>query len=403
MEGPEVPERFALIVEDNEDDVLLLRRALAALENTELTISVAYSLGAARAVLAEHRFDVIFLDYRVGPEDGIELLRELRGANRSDPVVALTGRSDEYVAADLVRAGADHYVAKRDIDGEVLRRAVTSALSLAALRESEERVAHTEELEVANRELSAFAGIVSHDLQAPLRTVEYFIGSALERLGEKAPPRVEKSLCEALVAVSRMACLCADLLAFCRAGGRERPAAPVDLGEVVSEVVENLRGAIEDSHAQVEIERLPVVLGERARLVQLFQNLIGNSLKFRGEASPRIRVVGRDANGVREIRVEDNGIGIEASDEERVFEIFRRGSGVENVSGSGVGLATCRQIVQEHGGRIGVEPRNAPGATIRVELPALAAPLREQTAPPGDSAPVSRRSAGSPAGAARRA
>src|SRR3970040_1508635 len=101
MEGPEVRERFALIVEDNEDDVLLLRRALDALEGAELTISVAYSLDAARAELGARRFDVFCLDYRIGAEDGVELLRELRRAKRNDPVVALTGRSDEYVAADL--------------------------------------------------------------------------------------------------------------------------------------------------------------------------------------------------------------------------------------------------------------------------------------------------------------
>jgi len=375
-----VRERFALIVEDNEDDVQLLRRALDALAGSELTISVAHSLDAARAELAIRRFDVIFLDYRVGPEDGIELLLELRGAKRIDPVIALTGRSDEYVAAHLVRAGADHYVAKRDINSAVLRRAVTSALSLGALRDSEERVAHTEDLEVANRELSAFAGIMSHDLQAPLRTVEYYIGTALECLGEQAPPRAEKSLCNALVAVSRMGRLCADLLAYCKAGSGERPSAPVDLGEVVSEVLENLRGAIEDSRAEIEIERLPVVLGERARLVQLFQNLIGNSLKFRGDECPRIRILEREANGAREIRVEDNGIGIEAGDADRVFTVFQRGSAVEGLPGSGVGLATCRQIVLQHGGWIHVETQRAHGATICLGLPVAEAPLQEPTA-----------------------
>ena len=363
-------ELFALIVEDNEDDVQLLRRALDALEDSELTISVAHSLDAARAELALRRFDVIFLDYRVGPDDGIELLLELRGTKRIDPVIALTGISDEYVAARLVRAGADHYVAKRDINGAVLRRAVTSALSLGAVRDSDELVAHTEALEVSNRELSAFAGIMSHDLQAPLRTVEYYIGSALECLGEQAPPRAEKSLASALVAVSRMGRLCADLLAFCKAGNGERPSAPVDLGEVVSEALENLRGAIEDSHAEIEIERLPVVLGERGRLVQLFQNLIGNSLKFRGDKCPRIRIVQGESNGAHEIRVQDNGIGIEPGDVDRVFTVFQRGSAVEGVPGSGVGLATCRQIVLQHGGWIRVEPQESPGTTICLGLPA---------------------------------
>ncbi|MEX2207434.1 MAG: ATP-binding protein [Myxococcota bacterium] len=403
MEGPEVRERFALIVEDSEDDVVLLRRALGALEGAELTISVAYSLDAARAMLADRRFDVIFLDYRIGPEDAIELLRELRRAKRNDPVVALTGRSDEYVAADLVRAGADHYVAKRDIHGEVLRRAVTSVLSLGTLREAEELAAHAEELEVANRELSAFAGVMSHDLQAPLRTVEYFIGSALECLGDKAPPRVAKSLCEALLAVSRMGGLCADLLAFCRAGSRGRPSLPVDLGEVVSEVVENLWGAIEESHANVEFESLPVLFGDRARLVQLFQNLIGNALKFRGEASPRIRIVARQANAMREIRVEDNGRGIDPEDAERVFEIFQRGSAAESVPGSGVGLATCRQIAAQHGGWIRVEPRGAPGTTICIGLPAADGVLAEPVAQPLEAEPVSRRSTSAAAEVARRA
>ncbi len=361
-------ERLAvLVVEDQPDDIELLRLHLRSTGPFSFTIVAAQSLSQARRELAERRFDLIFLDYHVGIEDGSVLLRELRAAGRIDAVIVLTGQGDEYTAARLGREGADDYVAKRDAHGEVLRRAVTNALALGRLREARIRIAETERLEAVNRELSAFAAIVSHDLQAPLRTVEYFLHSVYSIPG--LDDHAKESLEFAMSGVTRMTSLCRDLLAYCQLGAVQGTLATVDLGDVVAEALANLRAAIEESSAVLEIDALPQVTGERTRLVQLFQNLIGNALKFRGDDPSRIRVRVHDVGGTLEISVEDNGIGIPPEDADRVFGAFQRVSAAETRPGSGLGLAICRKIVTQHGGWICVVPSEPPGTTISFTLP----------------------------------
>lgn len=367
-ESDELEPLVVLVVEDNPDDIELLRLRLRPTGPFAFTIVPAQSLSQARRELAERRFDLIFLDYHVGAEDGSELLRELRAAGRTDAVIVLTGAGDEYTAARLGREGADDYVAKRDASGDVLRRAVTNALALGRLREARTKLAETERLEAVNRELSAFAAIVSHDLQAPLRTVEYFLHSVYSDPG--LDPHAKASLEFALSGVTRMSSLCRDLLAYCQVGAVDRELATVDLGDVVAEALANLRAAIEESSAELQVDSLPKVNGERMRLVQLFQNLIGNALKFRDSATPRIHIGVREIDGTLEISVEDNGIGIAPEHADRVFGAFQRVATADQRPGSGLGLAICRKIVTQHGGWICVVPREPPGATISFTLPA---------------------------------
>ncbi len=378
-ENDEVEKLVVLVVEDNPDDIELLRLHLRSAGPFVFSLVPAESLSRARRELAERRFDLIFLDYHVGVEDGSELLRELRAAGRTDAAIILTGQGDEYTAARLGREGADDYVAKRDAHGDVLRRAVTNALALGRLREARSRLAETERLQAVNRELSAFAAVVSHDLQAPLRTVEYFLHSVYSDPG--LAKHAKESLEFALSGVTRMSSLCRDLLAFCQLGTAERMLGTVDLGEVVAEALANLHAAIEESSAVLEVDALPKVAGERTRLVQLFQNLIGNALKFRNSAAPWIHICVRDVDGMQEISVEDNGIGIAPEDADRVFGAFERAATADARPGSGLGLAICRRIVTQHGGWICVVPRDPPGTTISFTLPtpeSWSAPARQE-------------------------
>lgn len=236
------------------------------------------------------------------------------------------------------------------------------------LRNLSERDALTEALAVraaelsrSNRDLEQFAYVASHDLQEPLRMV----GSYTQLLGEKYQGKLDRDADEYLRfthdGVVRMRELIDDLLAFARVGTRGKPFAPVAIEEVVDQAVGNLGGAIAAKSGVVTHGLLPEVQGDRGQLVQLFQNLIGNGLKFHGSGPPHIRVEAeREGSGWR-FSIQDDGIGIAPEYQEKIFLMFQRLHTREEYPGSGIGLAICKRVVERHGGRIGVESSGRPG------------------------------------------
>jgi light-regulated signal transduction histidine kinase (bacteriophytochrome) len=162
-------------------------------------------------------------------------------------------------------------------------------------------------------------------------------------------------------------------LAFSRVGTRGKPFAPVDLGTVFGDAVANLDRAIQDHAAQVSCDAMPTVSGDAVQLTQLFQNLIGNAIKFRGDAAPVVRVDVEGEGEARAFSIVDNGIGIEAQHRERIFQIFQRLHERDKYEGTGIGLAVCKKIVERHGGRIWVEDAPGGGCAFRFTLPGLAA------------------------------
>jgi light-regulated signal transduction histidine kinase (bacteriophytochrome) len=173
-----------------------------------------------------------------------------------------------------------------------------------------------------------------------------------------------------------MGTLIDDLLAYSRVGRDDRPLAPVPLDDAWDAAVEQLSATIESSDAKVERGALPVVDGDRGQLVQVFANLIGNAVKYRGEATPEVRAEARRANGVWEIAVQDNGIGIDPGDHQRIFEMFRRLHTEDEFEGTGVGLALAKRIVERSGGDIRVESARGSGSRFVVMLPPAGAGQR---------------------------
>ena len=181
----------------------------------------------------------------------------------------------------------------------------------------------------------------------------------------------------AVEGASRMQRMINDLLNYSRVGRRGGASEPVALREVVDAVLSSLQLAIEDAGASIEIDELPVVSGVRSQLQQLFQNLIGNGLKFRGEAAPHIRIAAERDGAVWLFSIADNGIGIETDYLERIFLIFQRLHERSRYPGTGIGLAVCKKVVEHHGGRIWVESEPGQGSTFLFTLPAAEeAPLR---------------------------
>ncbi|HEU5151758.1 MAG TPA: CHASE3 domain-containing protein [Iamia sp.] len=266
---------------------------------------------------------------------------------------------------------------------EMMRERIVSDLAAAELahatvqQQAEELDRANADLSRSNTELEQFAYVASHDLQEPLRKVASFCQLLQKRYGGQLDERGEQYIEFAVDGAKRMQVLINDLLAFSRVGRLAGEAVEVDLGEALAQARSNLATAIEEADATIEADPLPVVRGEPALLVALFQNLVGNAVKFRRpDAAPVVRITSAmtpDGGGY-EIVVRDNGIGIAPDYAERVFVIFQRLHTKDAYEGTGIGLALCRKIVEHHGGEIVVDPPStAPdemtGAAFRITLP----------------------------------
>ena len=224
-------------------------------------------------------------------------------------------------------------------------------------------------LQRSNSELEQFAHIASHDLQEPLRTISSFC----ELLQQRCEGRLEQDTDEFIGFIvegaRRMQGLVKDLLAFSRVGTQSGDPKRLQADDVLAQSLQNLKAALEQHQASVESDPLPVVRGDESQLVQLLQNLIGNALKFRSEAPPRIRVQAQDLGSEWRFAVADNGIGIDARFGERIFQVFQRLHNQEQIEGSGIGLSICKKIVERHNGRIWFESEPGKGSTFFFTLP----------------------------------
>ncbi len=264
-------------------------------------------------------------------------------------------------ARDIVDLGEDI--------GALRRRVVRE---LDALQEANQRLDDQAlDLRRSNAELEQFAYVASHDLQEPLRKVASFTQLLQRRYGDQLDERADQYIEFAVDGAKRMQQLINDLLAFSRVGRVGTELEPVDVNVAAHDALDNLATTIEESGAVVEVGELPTVLGEPRLLSAVFQNLIGNAVKFRGEAPPVVRVSAQRDGAMWRFAVADNGIGIDAEYADRIFVIFQRLHPKEAYGGTGIGLALCRKIVEFHGGRIELDTSAREGTTFRFTLPAI--------------------------------
>ncbi|MEO5884535.1 MAG: ATP-binding protein [Candidatus Limnocylindrales bacterium] len=254
-----------------------------------------------------------------------------------------------------------------DADGILVTAAIRD---ITVRRAAEQHLAQmVEELNRSNRDLEQFAYIASHDLQEPLRMVASYTQLLSNRYTGRLDSDADEFIAFAVDGANRMQRLIEDLLTYSRVGTRE-----IDLREVASEealdqATLNLRAAIEDSGAIVTHDPLPVVRADEGRLIQLFQNLVGNALKYQNGGIPTVHISAvQDVDDRWAFAVRDNGIGIEAQYFERIFGMFQRLHGRDEYAGTGIGLAICQKIVERHGGTMAVESRPGEGSTFRFTL-----------------------------------
>jgi light-regulated signal transduction histidine kinase (bacteriophytochrome) len=227
------------------------------------------------------------------------------------------------------------------------------------------------ELERSNKDLEQFAYVATHDLQEPLRQVTSFVNLLRDRYRGAFDAKGEQYMTYVVEGANRMSALVSGLLDYSRVGRREETVQSVPANEAYAEAVANLRTTMEEAQAQVTCDRLATMQADRVQLVQLFQNLIGNAIKFRREGvRPEVHVGCRPDGQTCTFWVRDNGIGIASEHHGRASVIFQRLHGLGKYPGTGIGLAICKKIVERHGGRIWIESQVGQGSTFFFTMPA---------------------------------
>ncbi len=292
------------------------------------------------------------------------------GRLADDARIVARGDLEHRLAAD---GPADVVGLAEDVDS--MRRRILADLDevRASRMQLEEQARELElkarDLERSNAELEQFAYVASHDLQEPLRKVASFCQLLQRRYHGQLDERADQYIDFAVDGAKRMQSLISDLLAFSRVGRADEPLVDVALDETVRTAQDNLTSRIGRSGARIDVGPMPVVEGDPVLLVAVFQNLIGNALKFHGDEPPVVHVDAARVDGMWTITCRDEGIGIDPDYAERIFAIFQRLHPKESYEGTGIGLALCRKIVEHHGGRIWLDTEATDGATFRFTLP----------------------------------
>lgn len=368
--GPK-PQLRAVLVEDNRLDAELVLRALRK-DGYEVSAVIVQDEAGFVEALRTQSPEVILADYNLPNWTGMEVLNVLRRQELDIPMILVSGALGDVTAVECIRQGVTDYVLKDGLArlAEVIRRALREKHERSLRRQMEEDLAKkVEELARSNADLEQFAYVASHDLQEPLRMVAAYTQLLSERYRGKLDANADKFIGYASEGALRMQVLIQDLLAFSRVGRVNSAYTKVDCNAVVEEVRQTLASAIAESAAIVAHADLPTIWVDRTQMMQLFQNLVGNAIKFRGKEAPEIFVHAEKAGQYWLFSVTDNGIGIAPEYAENIFVVFQRLHARTEYPGNGIGLAICKKIVERSGGRIWVESQPGSGSTFKFSMP----------------------------------
>ncbi len=322
------------------------------------------------------RPDLVLLDVNLPDMNGVEVCRLLKSQQNESGIFVLqisASATQASNATEALNAGADAYLIE-PVDPEVL---VATVRALLRLRQTERELAQSNvalreannALRRSNEDLEHFAYVASHDLQEPLRTIRTHTQLLQRAMSGRMGPDEETFLNHVVDAALRMSVLIDDVLAYSRVTRSAPDFSAVPLSDPAMWARMNLMQHVDEVHAEIEMCPLPVIWGDPMQLTQVFQNLLGNALKYSTPGvQPKIRISAEQRlQDTWVISVSDNGIGIEPQYHERIFAAFKRLHGRE-IPGTGIGLAVCRRIIEAHGGQIWVDSEKERGSTFRFTL-----------------------------------
>jgi signal transduction histidine kinase len=365
------PQLHVLLVEGDSADRDMILRELSKGE-FEITSEVVQTAEEFRQRIRTRCPDVVLSDYNLGQWRGTEALEILREEGLDIPLILVSGVLGDVTAVECIKQGVTDYVLKDSLArlSVALRGALKDRKSREERQRAQESLAQkVEELARSNRDLEQFAYVASHDLQEPLRMVAAYTQLLAERYRGKLDDQADKYITYAVDGAARMQSLIHDLLAFSRVGRQETELKNTNCDEVVGQAIKDLQASIMESRAVINRESLPWVKANETQLKQVFQNLIGNALKFHGSQTPVVDISAKRHGAHWIFSVADNGIGISPEHAENVFIIFNRLHTRTEYPGNGIGLAICKKIIERHGGRIEALPREGGGTIFRFTLP----------------------------------
>ncbi|HQV30625.1 MAG TPA: ATP-binding protein [Calditrichia bacterium] len=364
-----------LIVEDSPEDRETYRRMINNFKFFEARLREAETGEEGLEMALRQPPDCIILDFRLPDMDGLEFMAALKERSDADiAVVMATGQGDEETAVEVLKSGVLDYLVKGNVSSETLYRAIMTATDRIGLRKTLKRKnAELEEsnrnLQMRNEELKRFAYVVSHDLKQPLRTQTGFLKELERSIGTDFDAQTREYMDIILENSCRMEGLIDALLAYARLEASQADFKTFSMELPAGMARMNLRAAIEENNAIIEIGPMPEIEGDVNLLSVLFQNLIGNAIHYRSAEKPAVQVDCQMHNGEFRFAVRDNGIGIPPEKTEVIFQAFQRLHGYSQRPGNGLGLATCQKIVAIHGGQIWAESSGENGSTFYFTLP----------------------------------
>lgn len=361
----------ALLIEDNQLDAELVLRWLRK-DGYEVTSQVVQDEASFIKALRTLSPDIVLADYNLPSWKGMEAVGVLVREGLDIPLILVSGALGDVTAVECIKRGATDYVLKDGLARlpEAIHRALQERQERQRRRQAElDLASKVEELARSNADLEQFAYVASHDLQEPLRMVTAYTQLLAERYRGVLDADADKFIGYASEGAQRMQVLIQDLLAFSRVGRKDSTREEFEGNAMLKDVLRALASAIQESGVQIELGEMPVLWADRTLLGQVFQNLIGNAIKFRGKDAAQIRVKAEKNDQEWRFTVSDNGIGIAPEHAENIFVVFQRLHARTEYAGNGIGLAICKKVIERYGGKIWVESQLESGSRFIFTLP----------------------------------
>ncbi len=356
-----------LIVDDRKENLLATEKILRRLN---AGIFKANSGNEALSLMLRHKFAVVLLDVQMPEMDGFEtaMLMQEYEHMRGVPIIFVTAISkEERYATQAAEIGAVDYIFK-PINSEILKSKVKVYLDLYVQREQILKLNDT--LQQSNEELERFAYICSHDMQEPVRMMNSYGEIIARKYNDVLDEKGKKYLTFIVDNAQRLQKMILDILSFSRVGREELKTESIDCNRVAKEVIAEFEPVILKTQARIESGSLPVLITSDTLVRALLHNLIGNALKFQdGAKTPHIKIQAQQNDGEWQFSIQDNGIGINPDFRDKVFAIFQRIHRKEEYPGTGIGLSTCKKLVELYGGKIWFDSVPGEGSSFFFTLP----------------------------------